>query len=106
MYSIATFQQLMKGLPRSAFDKAVKQHGADKYRKHFKSWHHLITMIYAQLSATPSLRALETSFNAHASHHYHLGTALLKRSTLADANEIRSDAVFSDIAKWLMTQAS
>ena len=106
MYSIATFQQLMKGLPRSAFDKAVKQHDADKYRKHFKSWHHLITMIYAQLSATPSLRALETSFNAHASHHYHLGTALLKRSTLADANEIRSDAVFSDIAKWLMTQAS
>jgi putative transposase len=96
----------MKGLPRATFDKAVARHNADKYAKHFMHWDHLVAMLYAQLSATPSLRALETGFNAHASHHYHLGTSMLKRSTLSDANEKRSDVVFSDVAKWLMAQAS
>jgi IS4 transposase len=63
-------------------------------------------MLYAQFSNAEGLRPLETSFNSHCSHHYHLGTSALKRSTLADANEKRSDAVFSDIAIWLMNKVS
>lgn len=106
MYSITTFNQLMKGLPRSIFDKAVAQRKADKYCKHFGHWDHMVAMIYAQLTAAPSLRALATGFNAHQSHHYHLGTSMLRRSTLSDANEKRSDAVFSDTAKWLMGKVS
>jgi len=96
----------MKGLPRAAFDQVVARHKAAKYCKHFKPWNHLIAMVYAQISGTPSLRALETSFNAHASHHYHLGTSTLKKSTLCDANDKRSEAVFSETAKMLMTQVS
>lgn len=96
----------MKGLPRGTFNKAVAQHNADKYCKRFRHWDHVVAMLYAQLSAAPSLRALETGFNAHASHHYHLGTSMIKRSTLSDANEKRSDAVFSDTAKWLMGKVS
>ena len=106
MYSITTFQEIMKGLPRATFNKAVAQHNADKYCKHFRHWDHMVAMLYAQLSAAASLRALETGFNAHASHHYHLGTSMIKRSTLSDANEKRSDAVFSDTAKWLMGKVS
>lgn len=106
MYSITTFLEILKGLPRGTFSKAVAQHNADKYCKHFRHWDHLVAMLYAQLSAAPSLRALETGFNAHASHHYHLGTSMIKRSTLSDSNERRSDAVFNDTAKWLMGQVS
>jgi putative transposase len=106
MFSITTFQRLMKGLPRSTFDQLVKRHNADKYCKRFGHWDHLIAMLYAQLSGAPGLRPLETAFNSHAAHHYHLGTAPIKRSTLADANENRTDTVFSDTAAWLMGKVS
>lgn len=106
MFSLTTFQQLMKGLPRATFDKSVKRHNADKYLKKFKSWNHLIAMLYGQLSGVTELRPLIIGFNSHVSHHYHLGTSSLQRSTLADANETRSDAVFKDVATFLMTKLS
>ena len=106
MYSITTFQQLLKGIPRSTFDQLVKRHNADKYCKKFGHWDHLIAMLYGQLSGAKGLRAWELGFNSHSSHHYHLGTSHIRRSTLADANERRSDRVFSDTAAWLMGQVS
>lgn len=96
----------MKGLPRGAFDQLVKRRNADKYCKRFGHWDHLIAMLYAQLSGATGLRPVETGFNSHAAHHYHLGTSPIKRSTLADANENRPDAVFSDTAAWLMGKVS
>lgn len=96
----------MKGLPRGVFDRIVKKHNGDKYCKRFGHWHHLMAMIYAQLSGTTGLRPLETAINSHASHHYHLGVDRIKRSTLADANETRRDTVFADTAAWLMQQVS
>lgn len=104
MFSISTFQQLMKGLPRGSFDKLVTRHDADKYSKRFGHWQHLIAMVYAQLSGTSGLRPLEIGFNSHVAHHYHLGTRSIRRSTLADANEKRPDTVFSETAAWLMGQ--
>lgn len=106
MFRITTFQHLMKGLPRGTFDQLVKRRNADKYCKRFGHWDHLIAMLYAQLSGVTGLRPLETGFNSHVAHHYHLGTSPIKRSTLADANETRSDAVFCDTAAWLMGKAS
>lgn len=106
MFSIATFQELLKGLPRSEFDRLVKRHKADKYSKKFGHWQHLVAMMYGQLNEAPGLRALETGFNHHRSHHYHLGAGIIKRTTLADANARRSDIVFSDAANWLMGQVS
>jgi putative transposase len=106
MFRITTFQEILKGLPRSTFDKVVKRHNADKFSKRFGHWDHLIAMVYAQLSGTTGLRPLQTAFNSHDAHLYHLGTAPIRRSTLADANEKRTDTVFSEIATWLMTQVS
>jgi putative transposase len=106
MLSISTFQNLMKGLPRGTFEKLVKRHNADKYCKRFRHWDHLVAMIYAQLSGAPGLRPLETGFNSHCAHHYHLGTSAIKRSTLADANERRPDTIFSETAVWLMGEVS
>lgn len=106
MFRITTFQRLLKGLPRGAFDQLVRRRNADKYLKRFGHWDHLIAMLYAQLSGVTGLRPLETGFNSHVAHHYHLGTSPIKRSTLADANETRPDAVFSDTAAWLMGKVS
>lgn len=106
MFRITTFQRLMKGLPRGTFDQLVNRLNADKYCKSLGHWDHLIAMLYAQLSGTTGLRPLETGFNSHIAHHYHLGTAPIKRSTLADANAKRSDTVFSETAAWLMGKVS
>lgn len=106
MFSITIFSELLKGLPRATFDKLVKAHEGDKYVKKFGHWDHLIAMLYAQMSEAPGLRPLEAGFNSHASHLYHLGTKPLRRSTLAEANQNRSDAVFNDVVTGLMAQVS
>ncbi len=106
MYSLTIFQQLLKSLPRSTFDKSVKRHNADKYTKRFKSWNHLIAMVYGQLSGVTELRPLVIGFNNHVAHHYHLRSSPIARSTLSDANELRSDAVFKDAAMYLMKALS
>lgn len=106
MFSITSFHELLKGLPRATFDRLVKKHNADKYSKGFRHWDHLIAMLYGQLSEAPGLRPLEAGFNSHRAHHFHLGTDCIKRSTLAEANAKRSDAVFNDTATWLMGQVS
>lgn len=106
MYSISTFQELMKGLPRHKFDALVKKHNADKYAKKFSHWQHLIAMLYGQLSGASSLRTLAIGFNSHQSHHHHLGAASIQRTTIADANTRRSDVVFAETAAWLMKLVS
>ena len=106
MFSITTFHELLKGLPRATFDKLVRTRKGDKYSKGFGHWDHLIAMLYAQLSEAPGLRALEAGFNSHSAHHHHLGTHCIKRSTLAEANQRRSDTVFNDVVVWLIGQVS
>jgi IS4 transposase len=66
----------------------------------------MVAMLYAQLSGASSLRVLELSFNSHRIHHRIAGAGVVRRSTLADANERRTGEVFDDTAAWLMTQVS
>jgi hypothetical protein len=63
-------------------------------------------MVYAQVSSSTSLRTLVASFNQAPTHHYHLGSGILHRSTLADANRVRTPSVFADAARYLMTQVN
>lgn len=95
-YRDSIFGQLLKPICRRQVQRSVDRHNADAYDKRFGSFAHLVTMIYAQLSGAKSLRAVETSWNANAHHHYHLGVAKIARSTLADANGRRPEAVFAE----------
>lgn len=106
MFSLSQFQQLLKPLSQSTFNKMVEQHQSDKHNKGFSSWQHLIAMVYAQVSSSTSLRTLVTSFNQAPTHHYHLGSGKLHRSTLADANRVRTFEVFASAARYLMTQVN
>jgi putative transposase len=94
-YRDSIFAGLLKPISRRWFKATVERHNGDAYDKRFKSWDHLVTLMYAQLSGINSLRALETVWNAHSHHHYHLGTGALARSTLADANARRPVAIFA-----------
>ena len=105
MYRISRIQELLKQVPRGQFDRLVREHQADKYTKKFKSWDQLTAMVYAQLSAAQGLRQLEAGFNAQRTHHYHLGTRELRRSTLAEANTKRAPQLFAEVARGLMARA-
>ena len=92
----SVFGMLLKPISRQWFARTVERHDGDAYDKSFKSWDHLVALIFAQLSGVASLRGLETMWNAHAHHHYHLGTDKLVRSTLSDANVRRPVAIFAE----------
>jgi IS4 transposase len=83
----------------------VDRHDGDAYDKSFKSWDHLVALVYAQLAGMDSLRALEAGFNANPQHHYHLGTGQLARATLSDANARRPPEVFAQVFAMLAATA-
>jgi len=94
-YMDSIFVSLLKPIDRRQFRALVERLDADAYDKSFKSWDHLVTMIYAQFSHADNLRGLEAGFNANSHHHYHLGVGELSRSTLSDANARRPVGVFA-----------
>ena len=98
------FSKLLAPINRRQFSAIVSRHAGDAYDKGFRSWDHLVALIFAQFSTATSLRGLEASFNAHSQHHYHLGTGRIARSTLADANRRRPVAVFTDAFSLLAGQ--
>lgn len=106
MFRISRLHEIMKGLPRGAFERIVEAYEADKHSKGFRCWDQLVAMVYAQLGGADSLRVLEAGFNSQSTHHYHLGTQAIRRSTLADANAARPAAVFAEAARALMAQAA
>jgi putative transposase len=95
-YLDSIFGNLLKPIDRRRFAAIVDRHDGDAYDKSFKSWDHLVTLIFAQLSRIDSLRGLELAFKANAHHHYHLGLGKLARSTLADASARRPAQVFAE----------
>lgn len=104
MFSVNRFSELLKLLPRGVFDRAVRHHRADRYRKHCSTWQQMVAMLYGQLSGASSLRVLERGFNAHTSHHYHLGCRAVRRSSLAEMNARTSEQLFAEVAQALMQQ--
>jgi hypothetical protein len=58
------FNQLLNLIPRSLIQVAVKEHASDRYCKRFKSYDHLVTMLYATFHKCNSLRELVTGMMA------------------------------------------
>jgi hypothetical protein len=49
------FSQVLKLIDKWEFDKLVKQQNSDRYYKSFKSWDHLVTMLFGILSRCDSM---------------------------------------------------
>ncbi len=94
-YRGSIFGRLLEPINRRRFQALVDSLDADAYDKSFKSWHHLVALVYTQMHGASSLREVEAGFNANAHHHYHLGVGKLARATLSDANARRPPEVFA-----------
>jgi putative transposase len=104
-FTDSIFASLLEPIDRRQFQRVVDGSQGDAYDKSFKSWDHLVALIYAQLSGAEGLRGLVAGFNANPQHHYHLGTDKLSRSTLSDANARRPSGVFAEVFAKLSASA-
>jgi len=98
------FTQLIKLLPKEAFDWIVKNYDGDKYVKHFTSWNQLLVMMFGQLYGCDRLRELVSVVTAHSRKAYHLGFGKeeIKLANLAKANANRDYHIFEEFAKKLI----
>jgi len=89
------FSQLLNLIPRHIINASVREYSSDRYYKKFKSYDHLVTMLYTNFQKCTSLREVVTGLMAC---HYKLGHLGLKcvprRSTLSEANTNRSPEFF------------
>jgi hypothetical protein len=96
------FHGLLNLVPWRVLDRLVDRYGGNKRVRRLSTQNQFVAMLYAQLSGAQSLRAIEASFESHATQLYHLGAKELSRSTLSDANAKRSCAVFTELLSELM----
>ncbi len=92
------FSQLLSLIPSGVIALSVRKHMSDHYYKKFRSYDHLVAMLYASFQKCTSLREVTTGLMACHQKLGHLGLRYIpRRSTLAEANQNRSDAFFSDV---------
>lgn len=90
--------QILNFLPSSIISRTAQEHNSDRYYKRFKTYDHLVTMIFATISGCSSLREISSIMLACEGKINHLGLKRFpKRSTLSDANKNRSSEVFASI---------
>jgi Transposase DDE domain/Domain of unknown function (DUF4372) len=92
------FTQLLNFIPRSAVHSVARELASDRYYKSFRTYEHLVTMLYSIFNHCTTLREVATGLLAWDRRIHHLGMDFHpRRSTLADANENRSHEVFEKI---------
>jgi len=92
------FNQVLNFIPRSVILSAARETNADYRYKSFKTYEHLVTMLYCIFNHCNSLREVSTGLLAWDQRIKHLGIdAHPRRSTLADANKNRQHEVFEKI---------
>ena len=92
------FTQLLSFLDRNQVNRLSRRFQTDRYYKRFSTYHHLVTMLYAIFHKCTSLREVTTGMQACANRLQHLGMDYCpRRSTLSDANRMRSADVFEAV---------
>jgi len=102
----ALFAQVMDFLPWSTFTRIVARYGGDRRVRTLTCAEQYRAMAFAQLTYRESLRDIETCLSAQSAKLYHMGfREPVRRSTLADANEMRDWRIYAELAQRLITQA-
>jgi putative transposase len=94
-HSNTIFHELLQLLDRHDFSK-IERNGFQPKRKYrtLNRWSQFVVMMFAQITGRCSLRDIADQFQFQAARLYHLGASVVKRSTLADANNKRPAAFF------------
>ncbi len=92
------FGQIMSLIPRSLVAEIASQKLSDRYYKKFKTYDHVLSMLYAAMSGADNLRAVELGLMGASTRLAQVGMSRIPaRSTISDGNKLRSSEVFGDI---------
>ena len=99
------FSQVLSFLPKGTVDQISQRNQADRYCKHFTTYGHLVSMLYAVFNNCTSIRELTSGLLAWEHRIAHLGVDYFpRRSTFSDANNRRSEDVFGQIYQFLYSR--
>ena len=99
------YSQVLKLLDKSRNFRLSQESGSEHYVKRFSIWIHLTVILYAVIKRFDSLREITTSLLADIHKMAHLGINFkIGRSTLADANKRRPEAIFEQIYRDLYSK--
>lgn len=94
----SVFGQLISLIDRNMVRSKAREYKSDYYTKHFRTWDHLVTMLFVGFSNSCSLREVYSGMLALQGKNNHIGLSRVPaRSTLSDANARRVPVVFESI---------
>lgn len=96
-YHTTIFGQMTELISRLEFQSIVNKYNGDFHTRKLKTWEQFIHLLFAQLSGRSSLRETLTGFSSVHQKLYHLGSRIVKRSTLSDANNKRSYLIYKEL---------
>ena len=100
------FSQVMEFVPWTSFARIVERYSGNAGVRTLSCTEQFRAMAFAQLTWRESLRDIEASLSANAAKLYAMGfRSAVRRSTLADANELRDWHIWSDLAAVLIRRA-
>lgn len=95
--SCSLFSQILKLIPRTDFERIVKETGAEYRSKGLSSWSQFVSMLFCQLGRAHSLREIEGGLKSCEGKLAHLGIEAPARSSLAYANGHRPWQLFEKV---------
>lgn len=91
------FSQMLKLIPRTEFAQMVKHTRAERHARGFRSWDHLVAMLFCQLGRANSLREICQGLASCEGKLTHLGVEPVRRATLCYANAHRPWQLFEAV---------
>lgn len=97
------FSQILRFIPRTVFESAVRKHQTEKHAKGMTSWSQFIALVFCHLGGARSLREIVDGLAASEGKLRHLGLDRAPtRSTLAYANGHRSWQLYKTVFEGLV----
>jgi hypothetical protein len=91
------FSQILKLIPRTDFERLVKETKAEHRSKGLSSWSQFVAMLFCQLGRAHSLREIEGGLKSCEGKLAHLGIEAPARSSLSYANGHRPWELFEKV---------
>ena len=95
--SCSMFSQVLTLIPRTDFERIVKETGSEYRSKGLSSWSQFVGMLFCQLGRAHSLRVIEGGLKSCEGKPAHLGIEAPARSSLSYANGHRPWELFEKV---------
>jgi hypothetical protein len=100
------FSQVMDFMPLPVFRRCVAKYQGDFKVRKFSCLDQYLCMAFAQITYRESLRDTVTCLRSQSNKLYHMGICgNVRRSTIADANELRDWRIYAELTHALIATA-